>query len=194
MEIDQSRFRQLVQDSREDRDRVRKLVEDKRWCDDEPDRIRMAMYTARTARQTMPKCAEAVQGPDDMQVSWLLPAGATARRAVAFVESSNGGKWTACTGFLISPDLFITHQHVVADENAALATQITFDREMGKDGSLNQLSSTSLNGGSTLPRSSVSISVSRSERPTRSRSAISRSPAKRASPSPSRSFVKEPVT
>ncbi|MCP3380004.1 DNA/RNA non-specific endonuclease [Bradyrhizobium sp. CCGUVB4N] len=136
MEIDRSRFRQIVEQSREDRDRVRRLVDDKRWREAEPDRTRMAMYTARTTRQTMPRGAEAVQGPDDMQASSFLPEGATARRAVGFVESTNGGKWTAGTGFLISPTLFITNQHVVPDENAALATQITFDREMGEDGSL----------------------------------------------------------
>ncbi|MDA9448236.1 DNA/RNA non-specific endonuclease [Bradyrhizobium sp. CCBAU 21360] len=136
MEIDQTRFRNVVEQTREDRDRVRKLVESKQWRQAEPDRTRMAMFSLRTARQTMPRGAEAVQGPDDMQASWFLPGGATARRAIAFVEATAGGKWTAGSGFLISPTLFMTNQHVIQDEAAALSAQITFDREMGEDGSM----------------------------------------------------------
>ncbi|MGY3404145.1 S1-C subfamily serine protease [Bradyrhizobium sp. GM5.1] len=136
MEVDRSRFHDIVEKSRQDRDKVRTLVDDKRWREAEPDRARMAVYMARAARQRLPTGAEAIIGPDDLQASWFLPAGATARRAVGFVETTNAGSWTAGSGFLISEDLFLTNQHVIGDESVALAAQVTFDREMGDDGSL----------------------------------------------------------
>jgi endonuclease G len=137
MEMDKSRFQTVVENSRADRANVRKLVEDKRWREAEPDRARMAVYMARTQRLNLPAGgAEAIIGRDDLQASWFLPAGATIRRAVGFVESSSGGKWTAGSGFLVSPDLLLTNQHVVADEADAAATQITFDREAGEDGTM----------------------------------------------------------
>ena len=134
MDTDRSRFLDVVAKSRDARDRVRKLVEDKRWREAEPDRARMALYTMRTARQNFPGGAEAIQGADDMQASWFLPGGATARRAIGFVEASSAGKWTAGSGFLVSTGLFLTNQHVVADASVAATTQVTFDREMGEDG------------------------------------------------------------
>ncbi|PDT64517.1 DNA/RNA endonuclease [Bradyrhizobium ottawaense] len=136
MEVDRSRFRDIVEKSKQDRDRVRTLVNEKRWREAEPDRGRMAVYMARAARQRSPIGAEAIIGPDDLQASWFLPAGASARRAVGFVETTNAGSWTAGSGFLISEDLFLTNQHVIGNESVALAAQVTFDREMGEDGSL----------------------------------------------------------
>ncbi|WP_375786924.1 DNA/RNA non-specific endonuclease [Bradyrhizobium sp. Pha-3] len=136
MEVDRSRFQDIVEKSKDDRDKVRALVNDKRWREAEPDRARMAVYMARAARQRLPTGAEAIIGSDDLQASWFLPAGATARRAVGFVETTNAGSWTAGSGFLVSEDLFLTNQHVIGDETVAVAAQVTFDREMGEDGSL----------------------------------------------------------
>lgn len=137
MDMDKSRFRAVVEQSVGDRAKVRKLVDEKRWREAEPDRIRMAVYTARTQRQNLPGGgAEAIQGPDDLQASWFLPAGANVRRAVAYVESNSGGNWSAGSGFLVSPGLFLTNQHVIADAVAAASTQITFDREAGEDGTM----------------------------------------------------------
>lgn len=136
MEIDRSRFRQIVEQSRGERERVRQLVDAGKWRQAEPDRDRAARYAARVRLQETPRGAEALQGVDDLQSAWFLPGGATVRRAVAFVEAASGGKWTAGTGFLVTPELFITNQHVIADATAAAAAQVTFDREMNADGSM----------------------------------------------------------
>ena len=42
MAIDKERFNRVVQESREQRARVRQLVADHRWREAEPDRTRMA--------------------------------------------------------------------------------------------------------------------------------------------------------
>ncbi|MBB5052775.1 endonuclease G [Afipia massiliensis] len=137
MNADKSRFEATVAASRADRARVRKLVDDKRWREAEPDRARMALYTAKRQRRTLPSGgAEAIVGTDDLQASWFLPAGSAVRRAVGYVESNNAGIWSVGSGFLISPDLFLTNQHVIADALAAAATQVTFDREAGEDGTM----------------------------------------------------------
>jgi endonuclease G, mitochondrial len=46
MERDKSRFQAIVESSRDDRTNVRKLVEDKRWREAEPDRTRMTTGSA----------------------------------------------------------------------------------------------------------------------------------------------------
>ncbi len=145
MNADKSRFEATVEASRADRAKVRKLVDDKRWREAEPDRVRMALYTSKTQRQTLPSgAAEAIIGTDDLQASWFLPAGAAVRRAVGYVEANNAGIWSVGSGFLVSRDLFLTNQHVVADALAAAATQVTFDREAGEDGTMRPLTTFSL--------------------------------------------------
>jgi len=44
MNPDKSRFEATVAASRADRAKVRKLVDDKRWREAEPDRVRMTLY------------------------------------------------------------------------------------------------------------------------------------------------------
>ena len=71
---------------------------------------------------------------NDLQASWFLPAGAQARRAVGYVEASDAGRSDAGSGFLVSPTLFLTNRHVLADEHAAHGAQVTFDREFDDTG------------------------------------------------------------
>jgi endonuclease G len=131
----EGRFARLVTETRDARARVRDLVATRRWRDAEPDRSRLARYTARAASMAEPRGREAIEGDtNDLQPAWFLPAGAKVRRAVAYVEANNAGKWSAGSGFLISPRLFLTNQHVIANESAAFATQITFDREVDDSG------------------------------------------------------------
>lgn len=137
MQADKDRLKAVVEATRADRERVRQLVDSRRWREAEPDRARMAVFTAKTQRRTLPSgAAEAIVGTDDLQASWFLPAGAAIRRAVGYVEANNAGIWSVGSGFLISRDLFLTNQHVVADALAAAATQVTFDREAGDDGTM----------------------------------------------------------
>jgi endonuclease G len=41
---------------------------------------------------------------------------------------------------MVTPELFITNQHVIADATAASAAQVTFDREMGANGAMRAVS------------------------------------------------------
>lgn len=135
MPIDKDQFRRQVDDTIADRARVRRLVHDQRWREAEPDRNRAALFAAKTAAITKSSGAESLTGDtDDLQAAWFLPAGATARLPVAYVESNNAGVWEAGSGFLISLDLFMTNQHVIRDEASAGATQITFGRETDDTG------------------------------------------------------------
>ena len=135
MAVPSDRFRRLVHESEQDRLSVRRLVADKRWREAEPDRDRMMRYQMRTAAMQQPRGAEAIQGEViDFQAAVVLRAGARIRRSVGYVEVTVGSKSEAGSGFLISPRLFLTNQHVIADEAAARGAQVTFDREMDDDG------------------------------------------------------------
>lgn len=130
-----NRFRKLVEETRAFRNEIRAKVDHKQWQYAEPNRDRFKAYVARRADRAMLRSAEALQGDTiDFQPAWFLPDGAQARRAVAYVEVTVGGRSSRGSGFLISPSLFITNQHVIADENAARGAQIVFDRENGEGG------------------------------------------------------------
>jgi endonuclease G len=89
----------------------------------------------RRAALVLPRGAESMEGDtNDLMPAWFLPAGAKARRSVGLVVVSDGRKSDAGSGFLISPQLFLTNRHVIPDEHAAIGTQITFDYEMDDQG------------------------------------------------------------
>lgn len=135
MAVNKARFKAVVDESRDRRTKTRRLVADRRWREAEPDAERLRGYVSRMAAMTTSRGAEAVQGDtNDLEAAWYLVAGARARRAVAYVEANNGGRWEAGTGFLVSPSLFLTNQHVIDDASVARATQITFDREADDTG------------------------------------------------------------
>jgi endonuclease G len=128
------RFRRLVAETRIERDQVRQLVADKRPLDAEPDQERVASYVSRQIAMNLPG-REALVGPtNDLQAAWFLPEGAAVRRAVAFVEVDTPHMSDRGTGFLISPQLFLTNQHVIPDVESARQTQITFDNERDETG------------------------------------------------------------
>lgn len=124
------KFAALVASTAADRARVRKDVAAGKWQLAEPDKARLSGYIARTARAKSLKGAEAVQGPTaDFQPVSFLAQGNRVQRAVAYVEVMVAGRSCTGSGFLISPDLVITNQHVISDSDAARGSQITFDRQ-----------------------------------------------------------------
>ncbi|PTS88474.1 DNA/RNA endonuclease [Sphingomonas sp. HMWF008] len=128
-------FRTLVETTRSDRRRVRNLVATQQWKKAEPDKQRLADYLGRTADISNRPAAEAVQGNTiDFQPVSFLSIGARVQRAVAYIEVMAGGKSCLGTGFLISPDLLITNQHVVEDIASAQGAQVTFDRQADATG------------------------------------------------------------
>jgi endonuclease G len=125
----EDRFRQLVAETRAARDEVRQFVSEHRPLDAEPDQDRVARFLTRQIAMNLPG-REALVGPtNDLQAAWFLAEGAAIRRAVAFVEVNTPRMSDRGSGFLVSPRLFMTNQHVVADESVARDTQITFDNE-----------------------------------------------------------------
>lgn len=127
-------FEARVQETKNQRTRTRQFVARKQRRNAEEDPARRAKYYGRMAALQRPRGAEAIQGDDDLEAAWFLQAGARIRRAVAYVEASNGGKWEAGTGFLVSPELLLTNQHVIENADSARATQVTFDREVDDTG------------------------------------------------------------
>jgi endonuclease G len=130
----QDRFRRLVAETKAARDQVRRLVADKRPLDAEPDEERVAAYLTRQIALNL-SGREALVGPtNDLQAAWFLPEGAAVRRAVAFVEVDTPRVSDRGSGFLVSPRLFLTNQHVIADAEAARFAQIIFDNERDEFG------------------------------------------------------------
>jgi endonuclease G len=119
----------------EERAEVRSKVRAGRWLEAEPDIVRARSYMARRTASLAPHGAEAIQGDtNELQPIGFLPFGADARRAVGFVELTTSMSSEQASGFLISPDLFITNAHVIVDANAAAIAAITFDRELDRVG------------------------------------------------------------
>lgn len=130
-----SQFKRSVSASKSTRDEVRSLVARGRWRDAEPDVDRSKGFAARRASRGTGRGAESVQGDSlDYQPASFLVEGAAVRRAVAYVETTFGTTSSLGTGFLISPRLFLTNQHVIPDAAAALGALITFDRELDETG------------------------------------------------------------
>lgn len=96
-------------------------------------RRRAASLRREASISNRPSGAEARQGPRSNFVPVaFLEAGAMAARSVARV-SLFGGSRTG-TGFLISPDLFITNFHVLPSPDHANAAEIEFELEVDPSG------------------------------------------------------------
>ena len=123
-----------VQASSVERSRVRDLAHSGQWMRADDDEDRVLGYLERMLGKK-PLGAESLQGDTvDFQSASFLPIGARIRRAVAYIEVVDAATAESGTGFMITPRLFITNQHVIADDAAALHAQITFDRESDETG------------------------------------------------------------
>ncbi|HTJ98076.1 MAG TPA: trypsin-like peptidase domain-containing protein, partial [Bordetella sp.] len=116
----------------DDRMRTRALVAAGNWRAADDDATRGMAFDARVKRDS--GLAEAVYGTNDFQPAAFLPDGAAARRAVGRVVLQTPQLSISGTGFLISPGLFITNQHVIADADAAAQTTVVFDDELDERG------------------------------------------------------------
>lgn len=131
-----TRFAATVAASRGARQNVR--AERAAGEDPETDPARRAAFADRRAAAVVPerRGAEAIVGTDDLQASWFLSGGAQVRRAIGFVQTIQGAKVTQGSGFLVSPRLFLTNQHVLENEDAARNARVTFDYEITERGQL----------------------------------------------------------
>lgn len=129
------RFRDRVEATVDERARVRLLVASGQWKLAEPDAVRFQRFAAKRIETRTKSGAEAMQGGSlDYQPASFLYEGAIIRRAVAYVESTYGTTSTTGSGFMISPRLFITNQHVIPHAEAAVGATIDFDRELDEFG------------------------------------------------------------
>jgi endonuclease G, mitochondrial len=128
-------FRDNVASTKADRSRVRSLIATGRWRDAEPDKDRFKRFSVRANDRIRVSKRESIQGDTlDYQPASFLSEGAAVRRSIAFVEVSVGTSSAIGSGFLISPRLFLTNQHVIGNAQAALGAVITFDRELDEQG------------------------------------------------------------
>ncbi|WP_432240902.1 DNA/RNA non-specific endonuclease [Herbaspirillum robiniae] len=128
-------FRACVNETAPERRRVRRLVACGQWREAEPDGKRALSYALRQRNLGAPGGPESIIGDtEDFLRASFLPQGAAVARAVAYVEVNAGNATEIATGFMVSPRLFITNQHVIADAAAARGTQVTFFRELDERG------------------------------------------------------------
>jgi endonuclease G, mitochondrial len=118
-----------------DRQQVRQLVAAGRWHEAEPDIARSRSYATRHRSLVSRSGAESIVGTtEDFLRASFLSQGADSARSVGYVEVNYGSKSEIGTGFLVSPQLFLTNRHLVEDESAARGTQVTFFRELDERG------------------------------------------------------------
>jgi endonuclease G len=98
----------------------------------EPDRPRLAGFESRLATaRGQPRGAEAVQGDTiDYQPVAFLTEGARVSHTVAMVNVKLPHGLRVGSGFMISPDLFITNHHVIETLEQARDTTIDFNFEL----------------------------------------------------------------
>lgn len=118
--------------SRNARARIRRLVADGKANSAEEDRTRNTAFIARMSKAL--GTPESIIDTNDFQPASFLPDGATARRAVARVLVQTATESRSGSGFLISPELFITNQHVVNNVADARSANLYFDDELDHSG------------------------------------------------------------
>ncbi len=132
-------FKELIDETAEERASVLKQVAKGDWRAAETDPVRRADFQIRelklaadAARRISSR--ESKQGDTlDLQSVAFLNEGSDVRRCIARVEVDIDGVTDSGTGFLISPRLFLTNQHVILDRAHANAATITFDYELDRN-------------------------------------------------------------
>lgn len=98
----------------------------------EEDFTRITAFDARVSRAA--GIPESVLETNDFQPASFLTEGANCRRAVARILVQTPTESRSGSGFLISPDLFITNQHVLNSEDDAQNAIVIFDDELDQAG------------------------------------------------------------
>lgn len=118
----------LLDATADERRRVRQLIKEGRPEQAEDDPIRHRTFSIKSGASIGVR--ESVAGTNDFQPVSFLVDGAAARRAVGRIEVVLDGTSESGTGFLISPHLLMTNQHVLQDESFARAAEVIFDDEV----------------------------------------------------------------
>lgn len=131
-QVTQNSLRDKVNNSRDERAQVRTMVDKGQWtrADKNEERAR-AVLMKKLARGG----PEALQGlANDLQPIAFVTEGAMVRRAIAKVVVDTDSYHTEGSGFLVSPGVLITNQHVVRDVAAAQQALVIFDFELDEGG------------------------------------------------------------
>jgi endonuclease G len=125
-------FRRRVERSQVQRDKVRSMVASGQSTRaDEDERRLNAVLMRKQARGGK----EALQGlSNDLQPIAFMTEGAAVRRAVAKIVVDTDEYHEEGSGFLVSPGVLITNQHVIRDTAAAHGAIVIFDYELDELG------------------------------------------------------------
>jgi endonuclease G len=110
-----------------ERNRVRDLIREGRASEAEQDRVRHCTYSMKMGASIGMR--ESISGTNDFQPVSFLVDGAAVRRCVGRIRVDYAGATESGTGFMISPHLLMTNQHVLQDVNFARAAEVVFDDE-----------------------------------------------------------------
>lgn len=129
----QEAFRTEVRASRDKRAAVRAKIDKGQWTRaDVDDEVRGNAFLM---KKLASRGQEGLQGlTNDLQPIAFMTEGAAVRRAVAKVVVDTDTYYKEGSGFLVSPRVLITNQHVVRDEAAAHQTVVIFDYELDEFG------------------------------------------------------------
>lgn len=125
-------FRHRASESGQDRATVRDMAAVGKATRADADTERVHAFLARKLARGGP---EAIQGlANDLQPVAFLAEGAAVRRAVCKVIIDTDASHLEGTGFLVTPRVLITNQHVIRDEDAAQRAVVIFDYELDENG------------------------------------------------------------
>lgn len=111
----------------DERKRVRDLIREGRASEAEQDSVRHRTFSIKSGATIGVR--ESISGTNDFQPVCFLVDGAAVRRCVGRIRVDFAGATDSGTGFMISPSLLMTNQHVLQDINYARAAEVVFDDE-----------------------------------------------------------------
>jgi endonuclease G len=125
--------RERIGETRPERERSRRLIAAGQGRLAEPDEARRSNFARRMAARELPipEGAETTRDAIDFIDAVFLTLGARAARSVAHIVADQG-RTSLGSGFMVSPSLFITNNHVLLDRDAAEHAWIAFNFEVGE--------------------------------------------------------------
>lgn len=141
-----TKFEQLVNSTKENRDNVRHLVEIGQWKEAETDQTRKDRFILKNKLKNRLTGRESQVGDtlDWIDISFLTE-GSQIKQAVGYITVRVNGKVTTGSGFMISNKLFMTNNHVISSINDAENSFVTFNKENDENGFPQQVSVYKLN-------------------------------------------------
>lgn len=130
----ESNIQSVLDQSEEERNRVRHLSAIGKWKEAEPDPARAARFRLKNIIKTKRNGAETQIGSLDwLDINFFIE-GNLIQRAVGYVKVLADHVSKTGSGFMISPFLFMTNNHVISDQNEARGTTIVFNKQTDEFG------------------------------------------------------------